>query len=98
MKFDITYEIWTDEDSAAGDTDEKGFHAQDLTISEAIAELKNQQIRFIEKLQCGGGRIYFEADDYPRPTDGDLYLTLHWQGRGELFGQWIESAFVEACY
>jgi len=98
MKFDITYEIWSEADKCNGEYSESGYHAQDLTIREAIAELKDQQIRCIVPLMCGGGRIYFEADKFPRSDDAHILLAVHWKGRGELFGKWIESAFVEACY
>jgi len=38
-KFDVTYEIWTPEDYEAGDTNDRGFISEDVSLREAVREV-----------------------------------------------------------
>lgn len=37
--FNVTYEIWLPDDVETGDTDNRGFVCQDVTLRDAIAEM-----------------------------------------------------------
>jgi hypothetical protein len=39
-KFDVTYEIWTPEDCEIGDTDDRGFVVESVSLREAMSEME----------------------------------------------------------
>lgn len=49
-KFNVTYEIWTPEDCEIGDTDDRGFVVEGVSLREAVREI---------------GHYALEADCYP---------------------------------
>lgn len=74
MTFNVTYETWTTEDLEIGDTDNKGFLAQDVSLRDALYEIRqtggNAGCPGYGGVERSGRSWYFMAG-----TSGDSYET-----------------------
>ena len=59
-KFDVTYEVWSQEAVEAGDTDERGYEAQGVGLREAldiVRSTRTNQVDGVEDISSSDSRI-----------------------------------------
>lgn len=93
----VTFEVWADEDIEAGDTDERGFICENVSLRSAVAEFFDGTSKYSDGSEVTASAYPVETSRWISITDTD-YIDGTTNIRAIHFPAWVSGPSRKRLY